>query len=35
MSDSVSDRYAFKQDPNTSVLPEYGDAAPGEMDDFW
>ncbi|KAG8776125.1 hypothetical protein FRC12_001085 [Ceratobasidium sp. 428] len=28
-------RYAYKDDPDVSVLPEYGDAQPGECDDFW
>ncbi|KAG9094810.1 hypothetical protein FS749_011777 [Ceratobasidium sp. UAMH 11750] len=28
-------RYAFKEDPNVSILPEYGDGRPGEMDSFW
>ncbi|KAG8733800.1 hypothetical protein FRC12_018747 [Ceratobasidium sp. 428] len=28
-------RYAYKEDPDVSVLPKYGDAQPGECDDFW
>ncbi|KAG8730493.1 hypothetical protein FRC12_020235 [Ceratobasidium sp. 428] len=28
-------RYAYKEDPDVSVLPEYGDAQPGECDDCW
>jgi hypothetical protein len=31
----ISDRYAFKENPDTSILPPYGDARVAEMESFW
>ncbi|KAG8729168.1 hypothetical protein FRC12_021217 [Ceratobasidium sp. 428] len=28
-------RYAFKEDPDISILPGYGDATPGGFDSYW